>query len=56
MPEPCRSLPRLTAASPGAGSHRLAGPLGTPRGGHGPTPGRCPDRLRPVRAAQEATP
>ncbi|MDF5755406.1 sigma-70 family RNA polymerase sigma factor [Spongiactinospora sp. TRM90649] len=52
MSEPCRSLLRLMATTPDAGTARIAARLGMPMGSVGPTKGRCLRRLRRMVAAQ----
>ncbi|MFI0418217.1 RNA polymerase sigma factor [Spongiactinospora sp. 9N601] len=54
MNEPCRSLLRLMATAPDAGTQRLAVRLGMPPGSVGPTRARCLRRLRTIVDTREA--
>ncbi|GAA5060177.1 RNA polymerase sigma factor (sigma-70 family) [Thermocatellispora tengchongensis] len=51
--EPCRSLLRLVATDPDAGTHQIALRLGMPRGSVGPTRSRCLRHLSRLIAAED---
>jgi RNA polymerase sigma factor (sigma-70 family) len=54
--EPCRTLLRLVATVPEAGTHQLAVRLGVPTGSVGPTRLRCLNKLRTLISQEETVP